>query len=233
MWVGLGRITGSALSQHKDLPRCFSHRSVQNAKPKEKPYKLSDGNGLHLSIKPNGSKLWPFRYQFERKEKMISLGSFPEVPLASDRSKRDDARKLVAAGIDPSQQKKQDKIAAALSAENTFAAIAEEQLKELQENGAAAAALKKVRWLLLDQASALIKRPIAEITPAEILPILKKLEKAGRRETARRLRGTLGTVFRGAVATLRATNDPTYALQDALAAAIVVHRPPTSAGWEP
>lgn len=199
--------------------------AIQNAKPREKAYKLADGNGLHLLVNPNGSKLWRLRYRFGGKQNMLSLGAFPEIPLASARVKRDDARKLVAAGTDPSQQKKQDKIAAALSAETTFGAIAEEHLKELEENGAAEATLKKVRWLLLDQASALIKRPVAEITPAEILPILKKLEKAGRRETARRLRGTLGTVFRRAVATLRATNDPTYALQDALAAPIVVHRP--------
>ena len=199
--------------------------AIQNAKPHAKPYKLADGNGLHLLVNPNGSKLWRLRYRFGGKQNMLSLGAFPEVPLASARAKRDDARKLVAAGTDPSQQKKRDKIAAALSAENTFGAIAEEHLKELAENGAATATLKKVRWLLFDQASALIKRPVAEITPAEILPILKKLEKAGRRETARRLRGTLGTVFRRAVATLRATNDPTYALQDALAAPIVVHRP--------
>jgi len=150
--------------------------AIQNAKPREKPYKLADGNGLHLLVNPNGSKLWRLRYRFGGKQNMLSLGAFPEVPLASARAKRDDARKLVAAGTDPSQQKKQDKIAAELSAENTFGAIAEEHLKELAENGAAAATLKKVRWLLVEQASALIKRPIAQITPAEILPILKKLE---------------------------------------------------------
>jgi len=139
--------------------------AIQNAKPREKPYKLADGNGLHLLVNPNGSKLWRLRYRFGGKQNMLSLGAFPEVPLASARAKRDDARKLVAAGTDPSQQKKQDKIAAELSAENTFGAIAEEHLKELAENGAAAATLKKVRWLLVEQASALIKRPIAQITP--------------------------------------------------------------------
>jgi hypothetical protein len=84
--------------------------AIQNAKPKEKPHKLSDGNGLHLLVETNGSRLWRFRYQFDRKEKMLSLGAFPEVSLASARTKRDDARKLVAEGIDPSQQKRLDKI---------------------------------------------------------------------------------------------------------------------------
>jgi integrase len=199
--------------------------AVQNAKPKEKPYKLSDGSGLHLLVKPNGSKLWRFRYQFAGKENMLAFGSFPEVSLASARGKRDDARKMIADGKDPSQQKKLDKIVAATAANNTFGAIAEEHLAALKENGAAEATLTKVRWLLLDLASPLTKRPIAEITPAEILIILKRYEKSGRRETARRLRGVVGKVFRLAVATLRAPTDPTYALQGALLAPVVHHRP--------
>jgi hypothetical protein len=76
--------------------------SVQNAKPKAKSYKLSDGYGLHLCIEPHGSKLWRFSYRFDNKEKMISFGSFPEVSLASARAKREDARKLIADGKDPS-----------------------------------------------------------------------------------------------------------------------------------
>jgi integrase len=199
--------------------------AIQNAKPKEKPYKLSDGNGLHLSIETNGSKLWRFRYQFDRKEKMLSLGAFPEISLAAARTKRDDARKLVAEGIDPSQQKKLDKIAAAAAANNTFGAIAEEHLKNLEEGGAAETTLTKNRWLLQTLAAPLTNRPIAEITPAEVLAILKKVEKSGRRETARKLRGIIGTVFRLAVATLRAPTDPTYALKGALAAPVVTHRP--------
>src|SRR5215204_358568 len=77
--------------------------SIQKAQPKEKPYKLSDGGGLHLLIEPSGSRLWRFRYQFERKEKMLSLGVFPLVSLAEARARRDNARKLVAAGTDPSK----------------------------------------------------------------------------------------------------------------------------------
>jgi hypothetical protein len=76
--------------------------AIQNAKPKAKPYKLSDGGGLFLCIEPHGSKLWRFRYHFDNKEKMISFGSFPEVSLASARAKREDARKLIADGKDPS-----------------------------------------------------------------------------------------------------------------------------------
>ena len=83
---------------------------IQNAKPKDKPYKLSDGGGLHLLIETGGSKLWRFRYQFDRKEKMLSFGAFPEVSLATARTKRDDARKLLAEGKDPSKERKEDKL---------------------------------------------------------------------------------------------------------------------------
>ena len=95
--------------------------AIEKARPRDKPYKLSDGSGLHLLVESNGSKLWRFRYRFDRKEKMMSLGSFPEVSLASARTKRDEARKLVAAGTDPLQQKLHDKIAATASAKNTIA----------------------------------------------------------------------------------------------------------------
>ena len=199
--------------------------AIENAKPKETPYKLSDGNGLHLLVNPNRSKLWRLRYRFGGKQNMLSLGAFPEVSLATARSKRDDARKLLANDIDPSQQKKQDKLAAAVAARNTFGAIVTEHLATLEESGAADKTMAKSRWLLQGLASPLAHRPISEITPAEILTILKKVEKSGRRETARRLRGAIGTIFRLAVATLRAPTDPTYALRDALAAPIVTHRP--------
>jgi integrase len=197
---------------------------VQNAKPKEKPYKLSDSDGLHLLVRGE-SKLWRFRYQFERKEKMLSLGSYPEVSLADARDARDAARKLVAAGIDPSQQRKLDKIAAATAAANTFEAVAEEYIANQEKQGRAESTLTKLRWFLLDLAAPLAKRPIAEITPAEILVILKKLEGNGRLETARKVRSTIGRVFRLAVATLRAPTDPTYSLQGATMPPVVTHRP--------
>jgi integrase len=203
----------------------LSSLAVQNAAAKEKPYKLSDGNGLHLLVQPNGKKLWRFRFHFGGKENMLALGSFPTVSLASARRKRDNAREMLADGKDPSTQRKLERISAAVAANNTFAAVSEEHLATLTESGAAEQTLNKNRWLLLDLASPLAKRPISEITPAEILLILKRHEKAGRRETARRLRGAIGKVCRHAVATLRASTDPTYALQGALAKPISQHRP--------
>jgi len=197
--------------------------SIQNAKPREKPYKLSDGNGLHLLVTENG-KQWRFRYRFAGKENMLALGPFPAVSLASARQKRDDARRLIADGKDPSQQKKLDKIAAQTAATNTFGAVAEEYLAKLEAEGKAPSTLDKNRWLLTDLASSLSLRPISEITPAEVLLVLKRVEKTGRRHTARRLRGTIGSIYRYAIANLKAETDPTYALRGALLQPIVHHR---------
>jgi integrase len=198
--------------------------TITKAKPRETPYKLADGDGLHLLVHPGGSRLWRFRYRFGGKENMLALGSFPEVTLASARSKRDDARKLLADGIDPSLKRKTDKLAAAAITGNTFGAVAAEHIANLEANDAAASTLSKNRWLLQDLAKPLTNRPIAEITPAEILVVLKRVEKTGRRHTARRLRGSIGSVFRLAIATLKAENDPTFALRGALLTPKVQHR---------
>ncbi len=190
----------------------FTALAVQNAKPREKPYVLTDSIGLHLLVKPSGTKVWRLRYRFGGKQNMISLGLYPEVSLATAREKRDQARRLIVEGKDPSQQKKDDKLKAAIAARNTFGAVAREVLDALQEGNAAESTMGKNRWLLETLAAPLANRPIAEITAAEVLVLLKKVEKSGRRETAKRLRAAVSRVFRFGVATLRAPTDPTYAL---------------------
>jgi integrase len=198
--------------------------AITNAKPAEKDYKLSDGAGLHLLIQRNGSKLWRFRYAFCGRENMLTFGPFPATSLASARIKRDDARALLASGMNPSVKRKLDKIAAATAARNTFGDVATEHLANLEANGTAATTMKKNRWMLQKLCTPIAKRPIAEITAAEILDLLKKVEKSGRRETATSLRGKIGSVFRYGVVTLRATTDPTSALRGALLKVKVKHR---------
>jgi integrase len=198
--------------------------AIVKAVAKDRPLKLSDGDGLHLLVKPGGSKLWRFRYRFVGRENMLAFGSFPSVSLAQARGKRDEARKLLADGHDPAVKRKLDKIAAVNAGQNTFGAVAAEYIANLKANGAAEATISKNRWMLEDLAASLAKRPIAEVIPAEILHLLKRIEKTGRRETARRLRGVMGSVFRHAIVTLRATNDPTYPLRGALLRPIVTHR---------
>ncbi|MCW5716919.1 MAG: tyrosine-type recombinase/integrase [Bauldia sp.] len=202
----------------------LTHLAITQAKAKDKPVKLTDGEGLHLVVHPNGSKLWRFRYRFNGKENMISFGAFPAVSLVDARQKRDEARALLAKGGDPAVQRRLDKITAANASRNTFGLVAEEFLDNARANGAADATMSKLRWMLVDLASPLARRPIAEIIPAEILDLLKRIEKTGRRETARRLRGVIGGVFRYAIVTLRASTDPTIALRGALLRPQVRHR---------
>lgn len=202
----------------------LSHFAITKAKPKDKAYRLADGAGLYLHIEPSGSKLWRFRYRFAGRENMLAFGPYPAVSLGDARDRRDEARKLLAAGTDPSAKRKQDKREAAIKNANTFGAIADEVLANKEANEAAGSTMDKNRWLLKDLAAPLSGRPIAEITAAEILDLLKRIEKSGRRETARRLRGAIGSVFRYAIVTLRATSDPTLALQGALLTPKVNHR---------
>jgi integrase len=197
---------------------------IVNATAKEKPTKLSDGQGLHLQVQPSGAKLWRFRYRFAGKENMIGFGAFPTISLADARSKRDQARKLLADGVDPAAKKKLDRIATINAANNTFAAVAAEYIERMEANGAAESTLIKNRWMLQDLAAPLANLPIADIVPAQVLDVLKRIEKSGRRETARKLRSTIGSVFRYAIITQRATTDPTSALRGALLKPIVKHR---------
>jgi integrase len=202
----------------------LSDLAIRKALPRERPYKVSDGGGLHLLVKPNGKKLWRLKYRYAGKEKLLSLGSYPLIALAKARAERDEAKKLLLAGTDPSVRRRLDKLAAETKARNTFGAVAAEYLDNLKANGSADSTLSKNRWMLEDLAAPLSARPIAEIIPAEILDLLKRIEKTGRRETARRLRGTMGSVFRYAVVTMRATTDPTALLHRALLAPKVQHR---------
>ncbi len=194
----------------------LSEFAVRKAKPREKPYKLADGGGLHLFVQSGGSKLWRLKYRFLGKEKLLSFGPYPLVSLAEARTKREEAKKLLVGGIDPGVQKKLDKLAAETAARQTFSLIAEEYIEHMEQNGAAEATLAKKRWLLQVLAAPLGNRPIKDITSAEILDLLKRVEKTGRRETTSRLRGAIGSVFRLAIVTLRAENDPTVPLKGAL-----------------
>jgi integrase len=198
--------------------------AITKAVAADKPLKLSDGSGLHLLVHPNGSKLWRFRYRFAGRENMIAFGAFPAVSLANARTRRDEARKLIADGTDPAVKRKLDKIAAAVKARTTFAAVAADFLAHMEGNRMAEATIVKARWMLEELALPLARRPISEIPAAEVLDLLKRVEKSGRRETARRLRSTMSRVFRYAIATLRASNDPTTALRGALLSPNVQHR---------
>ena len=198
---------------------------VRKAKPRPKPYKMGDGGGLFLLVKPGGGKLWQQKYRYLGKEKLLSHGPYPDVSLAQAREKRDAARVVLAEDRDPGAQKRLDKVAAETHARTTFKLIAEEHLKNMEDRDLAATTVAKNTWLLMILAEPLHKRPINEITAAEVLHVLKAVEKSGRRETARRLRSMISGVFRHAVVTLRAEHDPTEPLKGALRPPKVTNRP--------
>ena len=196
----------------------LSEFTIRKAKPKEKAYRLADGGGLNLLVQPWGSKAWQMRYRYQGKENVLSFGKYPIIGLADARKKRDEAKRLIADGVDPAAQRKLDKIAAETAARQTFGLIADEYIENMTGNDAAKGTIIKTTWLLKDLAAPLAKRPIKDIHPAEILDLLKRVEKSGRRETARRLRGTISSVFKLAIVTLRASDNPTIPLHGALLA---------------
>lgn len=196
---------------------------IKALRPAQCPTKHSDGGGLHLLISPHGSKLWRLAYRFDGKQKTLAFGAYPAVSLAQARQRREAAKKLLASGLDPSQQTKLDRIAKRASNSNTFDAISDEFLLKLRREGKRERTLKKQRWLLGLARADLGGRPITEITAAEVLVPLRRVEGRGRYETARRMRATIGQVFRYAIAAARAENDPTYGLRGALIAPVLTH----------
>jgi integrase len=193
---------------------------VRALKPRAKAYKKSDGGGLHVLVKASGSKLWRWAYRFEGKQKAMAFGPYPDVSLGEARRGRDEARKLRAQGIDPAARRKADKQAK----EDTFRAVAEELIAKAEREGRAPATLIKMRWLLSFSYQAFGDRPVSEITARELLALLRTIEGRGRYQTAQRLRGECGKVFRYAIATGRAERDPSADLRGALTARPVNHR---------
>jgi len=203
----------------------LSDTTCRTAKPVEhiRFQKLSDGGGLQLVIMPNGSKLWWLSYRFGGKPKTLSLGVYPAVSLADARQGRERAKKLLAAGTDPSAAKIEAKTAQP-DADNTFKAIAIEFLNRQRRNVRADATIKKLEWLMSFAYPTLGDRQITDIRTPDVYSVLKQVEDRKRYDTARRLRSTIGSVFRFAMASGRAATDPTIALQGALASPPHKHR---------
>lgn len=185
---------------------------------------MSDGAGLFLQVEPNGSKLWRLAYRFDGKQKLLALGRFPETSLAAAREKRDIARKQLAAGIDPSSQRRIERLAAKHARGNSFRILADEYLAKLKREGRNERTLSKNAWLLNFASSMIGPRPVSEISAPELLSVLQAMERRGKYESASRLRGTCGAVFRYAIATGRAERDPSQDLRGALTAPVVKHR---------
>ena len=197
--------------------------AIRNAKPKDKPYKVADSQGLYLLVNPRGSKLWRVKYRMNGVERKLALGPYPEITLAEARSARDAARRQLAHAVDPGVAKRQARIEATIRASNSFATVAEELIEKREKEGVSPRTLEKQRWLLRLLGSEFGRRPVSEITPAELLHELKKQERRGRLETAKQVRAFASRVFRYAAATARAERDPAQMLLGALIQPKVKH----------
>ncbi|MBH2717046.1 tyrosine-type recombinase/integrase [Serratia marcescens] len=191
-------------------------RQVDTAKPKEKPYKLSDGGGLYLEVAPNGSRYWRMKYRINGKEKRLSFGVYPIVSLAVARDEREKAKRILATGGDPGEVKKAGKLAQKLSIENTFEAIAREWHKSKADRWSLRYRDEIIDTFEKDIFPFIGKRPIAEIKPMELLETLKRMEKRGALEKMRKVRQRCGEVFRYAIITGRAEYNPAPDLASAL-----------------
>lgn len=202
--------------------KVLTDTTIKNAKPTEKEYKLSDGGGLYLLIKPNGGKYWRLKYRYLGKEKLLALGVYPEVSLKEARLKRDEAKKRLEDGTDPSEAKKEEKRLSILQSENTFKAIAQEWLNK--RANITAATIKSYERYLSYAFEAIGHKPITSITPPDVLALCRKIEAKGTIETAHRVKTTCGLVFKYAVGTGRLESDPTRDLKGVLQAVVVKHQ---------
>lgn len=203
----------------------LTNKRCENAESRNKPYKLSDGNGLYLEIMPNGSKYWRLKYRFMNKEKRLAFGVFPLVKLAEAREKREQARKLLASGIDPSEAKKETKRQAVMEASNTFEAVAREWHGNNKEKWSRAYPGKVMRFLEKDVFPVIGNRPIAQITAPELLECLRKVEKRGALDIAGRIRQICSQIFRYGIQTGRCEHDTAHALRGALRTRKTKHFP--------
>ena len=191
--------------------------AVRNAKPGDKARKLFDGGGLYLEVTPAGGRYWRMKYRHGGKEKRLALGVYPEVTLAEARKGRDTARALLREGVDPMAKRKAASARSKLSTAETFEAIGREWL-ESQRAKLAPATFAKSEWMLADNVFPWIgSLPIADIDAPTLLAVLRRIEARGANETAHRTREKCGQVFRYAIATGRATRDPSADLRGALA----------------
>ena len=195
---------------------------IKQAKVTDKPYKIYDSGGLYIEVAPTGSKRWRWRYRWNGKEKLLSFGIYPEVPLKLARDRRAAAKELLVSGVDPSQARKEEKVESR-AAENSFATMAEEWYPLYSvpwSEHYKGLVRRRIDEYLIPR---LGKRSLSEITPIEIMGILTSLEKRGVIETANRVLGICSQIFRRAVATGKAKSDPCRDLRGALAPAQEKH----------
>ena len=194
----------------------LSDTAIRKAPLPDKPRKLTDGGGLYLLLNPNGSKWWRFKYRYGGKEKLLSLGTYPDTGLADAREKRDEARKQLAAGVDPGAHRKAEKAAGEERAANSFEVVAREWHTKQSKSWVELHASRILLRLENDIFPWLGNHPIANITAKELLATVNRIADRGAVESAHRVLQNCGQVFRYAIATGRAERNPAADLKGAL-----------------
>ena len=190
--------------------------AIRKAKPTDKMQRLFDGGGLYLEISPAGGKWWRLKYRVDGKEKRLSLGTYPDTSLASARAKRDAARKLLAASVDPGEHRKAEKAAGDDKAANSFEVVAREWFAKQSSTWVASHADKIIQRLERDVFPWLGKRPVADVTAKELLATINRIAERGAADTSHRALQNCGQVFRYAIVTGRAERNPATDLRGAL-----------------
>lgn len=190
--------------------------TLRALKPGPKPQKIADADGLHLLLTPNGSRLWRFAYRYAGRQKLLALGAYPIVSLSDARKTRDEARRLLVSGLDPSEVRKAEERRKRLTAEHSFQAVADEWFSRKQRRWAPSYSSRLRTRMEADLFPRLGRRPIAEIEPLEVLDVIRRIERRDAVEMAKRVMQMAGAVFRYGVATGRCTRDPTQDLRGAL-----------------
>ncbi len=208
----------------KNATNKLTDPAIRNAKPRARPFNLADGGGLGLEVQPSGAKWWRFRYRIAGREKMLSFGTHPEVSLKDARERREQARRDIAAGIDPGAKRKAEKATRAELAANTFEAVAREWHQTVHipkvSEGHAARTLLRLEQDVFPWIGAM---PIADVTAPKLLETLRRVEARGAIETAHRVKFACGQVFRYGIHTERCERDPSADLREALRPVLVKH----------
>ncbi|EPY5145739.1 tyrosine-type recombinase/integrase [Klebsiella pneumoniae] len=200
-------------------------RQVDAAKPKEKAYKLADGAGLYLEVVPSGSRYWRMKYRFNGKEKRMAFGVYPAVSLAQERALRDEAKKKLAEGIDPSFAKKEEKLVRDVRLHNTFQAVALEWHGTKVSRWSEGYASDIIEAFNKDIFPYIGQQPVNEIKPLVLLNVLRRMESRGATEKAKKVRQRCSEVFRYAIVTGRAEYNPAADLTSAMSGHESKHYP--------
>lgn len=201
----------------------LSDAEIRRSPPRDKTYKLADGGGMYLEVRPNGSRYWRLKYRYGGKEKLLALGVYPTVTLKDAREKREAAKKRLANGVDPAEARKAEKRSAAANAENSFEAVAREWHAKFTTDQSQSHATRNLRRLELHVFPYIGGRPVSLVEPPETLELLQRIEKKGTIETAHRVRSIIGQVMRYAIATGRAQRDVSADLRGAIRPASTRH----------